>query len=221
MSESLFLSRNRSSLAFALLPVLSILPGRNPRTTPSVRPPTPALSSQGQRPSSRGPQGSPTRVPGPAQSRPCGGRGAELTLPQSTFSTSTRIRMSSGMASAGWVSLSWMATCVTWATPSVLLNTRAELGSLSCLPAEPGHRAARGQWMVRHGLQVPAWSTGRGAGAGCQECCSPPWRTRVAGLSIEPATWLLCPTGPFTASQVRYPGTWRPRLRSHCPPGLA
>lgn len=34
-----------------------------------------------------------------------------LTLSQSTFSTSTRIRMSSGMARAGWVSFSWMATC--------------------------------------------------------------------------------------------------------------
>ena len=48
---------------------------------------------------------------------PAAGRGAELTLSQSTFSTSTRIRMSSGMASAGWVSFSWMATCVDTGRP--------------------------------------------------------------------------------------------------------
>lgn len=33
------------------------------------------------------------------------------TFSQLSFSVSTRIRISSGMARAGWVSFSWMATC--------------------------------------------------------------------------------------------------------------
>ena len=57
--------------------------------------------------------------------------------------------------------------------------------------------------MARHGLWVPVWSTGRGAGSRSPRNAAPAWQTRVAGLSTEPATWLLCPTGPFTASQAR------------------
>ena len=37
-----------------------------------------------------------------------------LTVSQSSFSMSTKILISSGMAMAGWVSFSWMATWKTW-----------------------------------------------------------------------------------------------------------
>lgn len=61
---------------------------------------------------------------------------ALLTLSQSTFSTSTRIRMSSGMDRAGWVSFSCIATCNTdllgsdLAVPGLLLcPSTAPMGS--------------------------------------------------------------------------------------------
>lgn len=53
-----------------------------------------------------------------------------LTLSQSTFSTSTRIRMSSGMARAGWVSFSWMATCSITGVPSLPLPVQGAWGPL-------------------------------------------------------------------------------------------
>lgn len=47
-----------------------------------------------------------------------------LTVSQSSFSMSTKILISSGMAMAGWVSFSWMATWKTW-NPAVKQLSRS------------------------------------------------------------------------------------------------
>lgn len=47
-----------------------------------------------------------------------------LTVSQSSFSMSTKILISSGMAMAGWVSFSWMATWKTW-NPAVKQRSRS------------------------------------------------------------------------------------------------
>ena len=109
--------------------------------------------------------------------------------------------MSSGMARAGWVSFSWMATCIDTGRPlqsSLLLVQKWGPQLPTC-----------GDWAQ---LWVPVWKLAEEQGAGHLRTLLLP------GLSTEPATWLLCPTGPFTASQARSPGTWRPRLPSCCLP---